>query len=101
MLTFEPFEGNLDDWDGILKTFPDQDIFQTPAWLRFLAESQGAEPVIAVLKDNRDSVGYFAGLTVRKGGMKILGSPFVGWSTEYMGIRLQAGVSKRGGGGVV
>ena len=63
--------------------------------MRFLAESQRAVPVLAVLKDNGASVGYFSGMTIVKAGMKILGSPFVGWTTEHMGIRLQYGVPKR------
>jgi hypothetical protein len=95
MLTFEPFEGSLEDWGAILQQFPDREIFQTPAWLRFLAESQSAEPVVAVLREGTGIVGYFAGMIVRKLGFRILGSPFIGWTTEHMGIRLLSGVSKR------
>jgi hypothetical protein len=95
MLRFEPFSGSLDDWGNVLNTFPDREIFQTPAWLRFLAESQRADPVVAVLKDGADIAGYFAGLIVRKLGLRILGSPFIGWTTEHMGIRLREGVSRR------
>ncbi len=94
-LRFEPFAGTLDDWGKVLETFPDREVFQTPAWMRFLAESQNAEPVVAVLKDGNSTVGYFAGMTVRKFGLKILGSPFIGWTTERMGIRLSEGVPKR------
>ena len=95
MLHFEPFDGTLEDWDPILETFPDREVFQTSAWLRFIAESQGGTIVLAVLKDDNDAVGYFAGLIVRKFGLKILGSPFIGWTTERMGIRLRPGVPKR------
>jgi hypothetical protein len=95
MLTFVPFDGSLDDWGQLLERIPDREIFQTPAWIRFLAESQHAEPALAVLQDARATVGYFAGLTMKKAGMKILGSPFVGWTTEHMGIRLLADVPKR------
>ncbi len=95
MLRFEPFQGTLEAWGRILETIPDRHVFQTPAWIRYIAESQRAEPVIAVLRDGSDAVGYFAGLTVRKAGLRILGSPFVGWGTEYMGIRLIAEVPRR------
>jgi hypothetical protein len=88
MLHFEQFDGTIEEWDAILKTFPDWEIYQTSAWLRFLAESQNAAPTIAALKDGDDTVGYFAGLIVKKFGLKILGSPFVGWTTERMGLRL-------------
>ena len=95
MLRFTRFDGSLEDWGKILVTCPDYEIFQTPAWIRFVAEAQRARPVLAVLKDGNDTVGYFAGLQVRKFGMKILGSPFVGWNTAFMGIRLIADVPRR------
>jgi hypothetical protein len=94
-LHFEPFEGALEQWGETLNAFPDREIFQTPAWMRFLAESQGATPVIATLKRGKETLGYFAGLSVRKFGFKILGSPFIGWTTERMGLRLMPGVSRR------
>jgi hypothetical protein len=89
---FEPFEGTLDQWGEILETLPDREIFQTPQWIRFVAESQGAIPIIAVLKDRSDTVGYFTGLVVHKFGLQILGSPFVGWTTDCMGFNLMPGV---------
>ena len=95
MLAFHPFEGTLDDWGKVLATFPDAEIFQTPAWIRFIAESHRATPVIATLRDGSNDVGYFAGLTIRKFGINILGSPFIGWSTDFMGIRLKEGIPKR------
>jgi hypothetical protein len=94
MLTFEPFQGSLDDWGPILATFSDAEIFQTPAWMRFIADSHNAVPIIAVLRDGNDVAGYFAGLKIRKLGLSILGSPFVGWSTDFMGVRLSKAVPK-------
>jgi hypothetical protein len=94
MLRFKKFDGTVEEWDAILKTYPDWEIYQTSAWIRFLAESQHAVPVIAVLKDGNDTVGYFAGLIVKRFGLKILGSPFVGWTTERMGLRLLPGIPR-------
>jgi hypothetical protein len=95
MLHFEPFDGAVDQWDAILETFADREVFQTSAWLRFLAESQNAQPVTLALFDGAQVAGYFAGMVVRKGGCRILGSPFIGWTTEHMGIRLLPNVSKK------
>jgi len=95
MLHFEPFDGTVEQWDAVLETFPDREVFQTSAWLRFLAESQSGTLTLAVLKDGDNAVGHFAGLIVRKFGLRILGSPFIGWTTERMGIRLRPGVPKR------
>lgn len=94
MLAFESYSGTMEDWEGLLTTFPDHQIFQTPPWLAFVAEAQNAAPVLAVLKDGGEMVGCFAGLVFRKFGLKILGSPFPGWTTSYMGIRLRKGTSK-------
>ena len=95
MLHFEPFDGTIEQWDAVLDHFPDREVFQTSAWLRFLVESQSGTLVLAVLKDDSDIVGYFAGVIVRKFGLRILGSPFIGWTTDRMGIRLRQGVSRR------
>lgn len=95
MLRFEPFDGTLEQWDAVLDTCPDREVFQTAAWLRFVAESQNGQIVLAVLKDGNDVAGYFAGLIVKKFGLSILGSPFIGWTTERMGIRLRSGIPKR------
>jgi hypothetical protein len=65
-------------------------IFQTPAWLRFLSQTQRGEPVFASVKDGPQTIGYFVGIIVRKFGFRILGSPFPGWSTDYMGFTLSA-----------
>lgn len=48
-----------------------------------------------MLKEERVAVGYFTGMIVRKIGLRILGSPFPGWSTDYMGLSLSACVDRR------
>ena len=75
------------DWNQ-LDGFWDRTIFQTPEWLSFIARTQNAEPVVAALKSGTETLGYFTGLIVRKCGLKILGSPFPGWSTFSMGFNL-------------
>lgn len=82
------------DWPH-LDSFADRSIFHTKAWLEFLAEIQGAEPVVAVLRDGGDELGFFSGLVVKRMGLKFLGSPLPGWTTPYMGFNLALGVSRR------
>ncbi len=79
---------------GELDAFPDRIVFQTGPWVNFIAQTQNAEPVIAALRENNEIMGYFTGLIVKKFGFKILGSPFPGWSTPYMGFNLRPGVSR-------
>jgi len=77
-----------------LESFDDCTIFQTIQWLNFVACTQKAEPVIAVVKDGEHTVGRFTGLIVRRYGLRILGSPFPGWTTPYMGFNLKPSISR-------
>ncbi len=73
----------------------DHTIYQRHEWLTFIAHAQHAEPVVAVIKEGDRTVGYFTGLIVQRMGMRILGSPCPGWSTDYMGFALGPGASRR------
>lgn len=81
------------EWTS-LDAFPDRVVFQTREWLSFLAASQQAEPVIAAVRAGQATVGYFTGLIVRRYGLRILGSPLPGWTTDYMGFNLLDGVPR-------
>jgi hypothetical protein len=81
-------------WDEI-DQFPDRTIFQSQNWLKFLQETQSAKPVIAAIRHKHEVVGYFTGLIVKRFGFKILGSPFKGWTTPYMGFNLRPDISRR------
>jgi hypothetical protein len=74
--------------------FVDRTLFQTSAWLSFVAETQHAEPVHALVKAGTSIVGRFTGLVVRRFGLRILGSPMPGWTTSYMGFNLDSDVSR-------
>jgi CelD/BcsL family acetyltransferase involved in cellulose biosynthesis len=79
-----------------LTQLPDCTVFQTRAWLSFLKATQKqAEPVIIALEEAGRTVGYFTGVLTRRFGLRILGSPFPGWTTPYMGFCLGAGISRR------
>lgn len=92
---FERINLTMSDWGNILETFEDRTIFLTPNWLSFVAKTQKAEPVLAVLQDGGYTLGYFTGLIVKKFGLKVLGSPLPGWTTSYMGFNLSGGVPRR------
>lgn len=75
-------------------TYDDRLVFHTPHWLRFVAETQKATPVLALVKDGDRTVGHFTGLVSRRYGLRILGSPMAGWTTSYLGFLLDEGVSR-------
>ncbi|BEL08220.1 hypothetical protein Q0Z83_064110 [Actinoplanes sichuanensis] len=76
-------------------TYPDRLIFHTPEWLRFVAECQNAEPLLATVTADGQPVGHFTGLLSRRFGMRILGSPMAGWTTSYLGFNLRPEVPRR------
>ncbi len=75
------------DWPA-MDSLPDRVVFQTREWLSFLEATQGGEPIVAALRHDGATVGYFTGMIVRRMGLRILGSPFRGWTTMYMGFNL-------------
>ncbi|MEU4420121.1 GNAT family N-acetyltransferase [Actinoplanes sp. NPDC024001] len=75
--------------------YPDRLIFHTPEWISFVAECQGADPVLATVTDGGTPVGHFTGLITKKYGLRILGSPMAGWTTSYVGFNLDPRVPRR------
>ncbi len=82
-------------WEAILEEWPEAEVFHGSAWFAFLAASQGAEPVVAIVREGGRPVGYFVGAIVRRFGLRILGSPLKGWSTTHMGFLLEEGADRR------
>jgi hypothetical protein len=89
----------LVEWDDVnwaeLDSFADRHLFQSRAWLTFLAAFQHARPVIARLVDGQQTLGYATGLVAKKAGMRFLGSPLPGWTTPYMGFNLHPDIPRR------
>lgn len=80
-------------WDEIYK-LPDYTLFQSKEWIEFVAESQNAFPVVAEINEGSNRLGWFLGLRLKKLGIKILGAPFPGWTTSYMGFVLSEHVPR-------
>jgi CelD/BcsL family acetyltransferase involved in cellulose biosynthesis len=93
MLTLERLDPDGVRWDE-LDAFADRTVFQTREWLSFLASTQQGEPVVAALREGSTTAGYFTGLVVRRYGVRLLGSPLPGWTTQYMGFNLTPQVSR-------
>lgn len=81
------------DWNA-LDAFGDRAFTQRRHWLQFVASFTGGEVVVAELHRAGELVGYFNGVRFRRCGVPILGSPFRGWSTPYMGFNLAPGVPR-------
>jgi hypothetical protein len=81
------------DWQ-VLDGFGDRLLMQRRGWLEFVRAISGGEIVIAQLEQDGQTAGYFSGILFRRCGMRILGSPFRGWNTAYMGFNLHPDVSR-------
>lgn len=95
MYRYEQLDPGDERWWSDARSYRDNTVFQTRAWIAFVATTQYGIPVLAALKDGDRTVGYFAGLIVKKFGIRILGSPCPGWSTDYMGFVLEPGSSRK------
>lgn len=80
---------NMEDIDeDEFNSSPDKSIFTTKEWIGFIEEDAKAKPIIVrITKDNK-FIGYFSGLVFKKFGIRMVGSPFEGWSTCFMGLDL-------------
>jgi hypothetical protein len=94
MISFQRIPLEDVKWEDI-GTYDDINVFQTSSWLTFLAETQKAKPVVAAVRSDGRLLGYFTGLIVNKFGIKVLGSPFRGWGTYFMGFSMAPEVSRR------
>ena len=85
----------LDGIDPAIEALRGRNVFHTREWLEYVVRTQRAEPVVAHVERDGELVGAFAGLIVRRFGVRILGSPFQGWMTGPMGFSLVPGVATR------
>ena len=74
--------------------FKNKSIFTTREWLDFVKEDSNVEPLILRITDEIRFIGYFTSMVTHKFGVKIVGSPFSGWSTCWMGYDVVDGIDK-------
>ena len=93
MYEFSILDHRAAPWERI-ESCVDHVVFKSRTWIDFLTETQGITPlVVAVGKDGR-TIGWFIGGTMRK-GIRIVASPFEGWSTPFQGLSVLEPISTR------
>jgi len=92
-LVFERIALEDVDFDA-LDRFEDRLFCQRRPWLDFLMSFVKGEIIVAELKQGDERLGYFTGVMFRRAGVKILASPFRGWTMPYMGFNLRPDVSR-------
>lgn len=80
--------------DYINHEYEDRLIFQTKEWIDFVSDCKGAEPIVIRIKKDNKEIGFFTSLIFSVMGVRIIGSPFRGWTTLYMGFNLKQGENR-------
>jgi CelD/BcsL family acetyltransferase involved in cellulose biosynthesis len=88
-------------WATTVDEHPDLEVYHGPAWLTYLATTQGIEPVVAVVSRDGRPIGHFVGGIVHRYGIRILGSPLRGWGTQAMGFLLDPGEDRLAAAGAL
>lgn len=66
--------------------FENKSVFTRVEWIRFIMEDSDASPIVLRITREKEFVGYFSALMIIKFGIRIIASPFRGWSTCFMGF---------------
>lgn len=77
-----------------LEACADSTVFKTRVWAEFLTETFGIEPCVIEVACGDEVVGWFYGQLTRKMGIKVLASPFEGWTTSCQGLSLTREVTR-------
>lgn len=93
LLTFHRVPLDQVDWP-MLDGFGDRLLMQRRGWLEYLKAVTGGDIVIAQIEQDGQTAGFFSGILFHRCGVRILGSPFRGWNTAYMGFNLHPEVSR-------
>lgn len=73
-------------FEAELKLFGDGSVFVSEAWLGFISSASGGRFIGLRILDDFGNAAFFAGVLFRRLGLKMIGSPFPGWGTSYMGV---------------
>lgn len=72
----------------------DSTIFKTRTWAEFLTGTFGVQPYIIEIAHGGEVIGWFYGQLISRLGVKVLASPFEGWTTSYQGLCLMQEMSR-------
>lgn len=93
-----PYRFEEVDFSDFMETtaeqFPEKSIYTTADWYAYLQADSHVKPVVIRIFQDNCPIGYFYGGEIRKFGLKIIASPFSGWSTCWMGFEAIPGVNK-------
>ncbi|RMH72074.1 MAG: hypothetical protein D6683_14165, partial [Actinomyces sp.] len=72
-------------WNEVVGRFAARTVFHRLEWLELLEEHHGGELLLLGGRDEGEVVAVWPVMTVRRGPLRVAGSPLPGWSSAYMG----------------
>jgi len=72
-------------WEAAIAEYPTAHFYHSGAWLDFIEQTQPVQRVIYEIRHDRHLAGYLPGFTLRRGPIRVFGSPLPGWTTPYLG----------------
>lgn len=69
-------------------------VLTSKEWLSFIREDSKVTPIILKILERNTIIGFFSAFRTKKMGVCIIGSPFPGWSTPYMGLDVEGSNKK-------
>jgi hypothetical protein len=78
-------EVESEQWDQLLEEFPHATVFHTLAWQRIMSAAGAARIHLAQAQLDGECEAVWPCQEMRKGPLRVLGSPLPGMSTAYMG----------------
>lgn len=76
-------------WDAIVESFPEHSIFHSLRWLDLLCAEHKLRMLLVGVEQGGRFIAIWPCLSLRKGPLRIVGSPLKGWSTAYLGPLIQ------------
>jgi CelD/BcsL family acetyltransferase involved in cellulose biosynthesis len=84
------------EWNQAIAKFDIKHFYHHGEWLDFIEQTQSVRRRIYAIHAGTTILGYLPGFVLKRGPVRIFGSPLPGWTTDYMGPVLQRGVEMEG-----
>jgi CelD/BcsL family acetyltransferase involved in cellulose biosynthesis len=76
---------SIHEWNELLERFPSHTVFHTAPWLQTVETVHKGRLHLLRADANGECVAIWPVFSMRKGPLRVVGSPLPGWSTAYLG----------------
>ena len=90
-MTLLVLKASWEQWDGLVDRMEQRTVFHRASWLRTLEAAYGLRTLLVTVVEDGACVALWPWLWLRKGPVRVIGSPLPGWSTPYMGPLFASG----------